>query len=470
MKKVKLLLLLFLPFALYAQSFEQFITSLNATAASGRQTSVDSFLAVNTSYPLVQNNTKAHFILTSSASLVNLAGDMNGWSSSKDKMTNVASTNLWYITALYEANARLEYKFVLNGSDWILDPRNPNNSAGGFGENSELAMPGYIKPWEIEKRTNTAKGTTKNYTLPSTNTGSTYTVVVYLPANYSTTKTYATAYFQDGTEYLDYANAVNIFDNLIDSGLIEPMIAVFVKPNNRNEEYAFTLKDKYTDFFVKELVPWVDNQWATAKDSSRRAVIGASYGGNISMYIALKHPEIFYKVGQHSGAWQPESYRVLNMFQAQAKPDLAVASVWGTYEGLGTLWKGVENDCKNEGFTKTYFKEHPQGHAWGFWKATLDDILIHLFSAKTTGYICWEYNYGPHYTVYPNPSANFVQLAGNNTTSITRIELTDPLGRVTELPLNASNQVDVKDYASGMYMLTIYTAQSTETHRLVIGR
>ena len=53
----------------------------------------------------------------------------------------------FYKELSFESTARLDYKFVV-GSSWILDPRNPNKVKGGFGDNSELAMPQFVQPSE----------------------------------------------------------------------------------------------------------------------------------------------------------------------------------------------------------------------------------------------------------------------------------------------------------------------------------
>ncbi|MDZ7623881.1 MAG: hypothetical protein U5J96_05460 [Ignavibacteriaceae bacterium] len=64
----------------------------------------------------------------------------------------------------------------LNGSNWILDPENPNTCQGGFGPNSELSMPLYVQPWEINYNPNIAHGTVVAKTIFSTNVGTNYHV------------------------------------------------------------------------------------------------------------------------------------------------------------------------------------------------------------------------------------------------------------------------------------------------------
>ena len=55
-------------------------------------------------------------------------------------MTRIGGTDFFYYSKHFELNARLDYKFVADGS-WILDPENPHKVYGGYGPNSELAMP-----------------------------------------------------------------------------------------------------------------------------------------------------------------------------------------------------------------------------------------------------------------------------------------------------------------------------------------
>ena len=57
--------------------------------------------------------------------------------------------DLGYASRKFETDARLDCKFILNGSNWILDPRNPHQVTGGSGPNSELRMPAYVPSPEI---------------------------------------------------------------------------------------------------------------------------------------------------------------------------------------------------------------------------------------------------------------------------------------------------------------------------------
>lgn len=467
MKKVLIALALMAVVYGHAQSFTAWINHLSNAAVSLRQTKVDSFFAANNQYPLLEYDTVAHFILKGSYSSVFLAGDMNSWQPS-EALFNMGGTDLWFLTKTYPSHARLDYKFVAN-NNWILDPRNPNTVSGGFGPNSELAMPLYVQPWEIEDRAGILKGQVSTYNIPSAAVGASYQVQVYLPPNYNSSSSYPTAYFHDGQEYLSLGSARHVLDNLIDSNLIEPLIGVFVRPNNRNDEYAFALKDNYTQFFVSELVPWVDAQFATRQDSSKRATIGASFGGHISAWIVTHHPEVFGQHGQHSGAWWPNNYQVLNLIaQDIHQVQMPMAAVWGSFEGnLTNMWQLVSDTMQWYGYPNKYFQEYPEGHSWGLWRATLDEILIALFPAQSIGI---EENIGRSpfsVRVYPNPVSDRLFIETGESPCGLTYQVIDILGRVQIFGTLEGKSINTQTLLAGTYTLVLSNENGKQFFRFI---
>jgi enterochelin esterase-like enzyme len=458
---------LLIPKSGFGQSFHDFITDVTGTAPPLCQAKVDSFMQANTQFPLTEFDTLAHYVLTGNYNSVDLAGDINGWQTGMDALVNISNTNFWYVTHVYPNNARLDYKFVTNGSNWILDPNNPNQVSGGYGPNSELAMPQYVQPWEIEDYPNVPNGTIISTLLYSSGLDKNYQIKVYLPPNYDSTQSYPVAYFHDGLEYISLASADNILDNLIDSNLIEPLIGVFVKPNDRGEEYAFSQRYIYRDFFVDDLVPWVDSNWATRPDSSNRATIGASFGANISAIIAYTRPDVFYKTGQHSGAWWPNGFEVLNLPGFQTYPNIPMASVWGAYEGgLTDLWRILEDSMTYYGAQNKYFKEYPEGHSWGLWRATLDEMLIELFPYQSFGI---QENYADSgIRVYPNPATEFLTVE-EVWLEIPQYEIYDMLGRVVKAGVLRDSKISVTCLKAGLYTLRLTNRSRSAIARFVVN-
>ena len=456
-----------------AQTFRNFINRVNSIPEeAGKAVVVDSFMDAAEEFPFIEADT-ATFIYRGLVSSVSVPGDFNGWSTSQDRMVKLDNTNFWYVSKTFEANARLDYKIVRNGNTWILDPLNPNIIVSGFGPNSELAMPDYEQPWEIKSR-DVPKGTLEVITLSSSHTGTTYQIGVYLPPSYAQmlSKRYPVAYFQDGLEYLDLAEGVNILNNLIDSSLCRETIAVFVVPDERGAEYAFDLRNQYRQFFVQELVPHIDSGYRTIAEASERAVIGPSFGGNISALIAYQHPDVFGNCGIQSGAFWPNNNEAFNLITGGPVQPIRFASIWGSYEGsITTNMRNFRDILIFDGYDLLW-DELPEGHSWGLWRATTDAFLEFFFPTSTTA---TDHSSNPEIaiSVYPNPFQNTVQIIGfENQQSMTEIAVYDLHGRLIhqsqEITMNDNDAVlNLEKLAPGVYFLSLRGAELSRTVSLI---
>jgi enterochelin esterase family protein len=409
MKKIFFTIIFILSSSTFSQSqFQQFISYVNLLGDPvAKQTAVDSFMtfARTQGIPFIEDST-ANFIYLGNPNSVSVPGDFNGWSATSWPMTKLSQTNFWYRSENFELDARLDYKFVLNGSNWILDPENPHTCQGGFGPNSELSMPLYVQPWEINYNPNIAHGTVLTKVIFSTNVGTNYQLNIYLPPGYDSlaSTTYPTVYFQDGSEYISLGKAVNVIDNLLDSSKIQPVIAVFIKPNNRNEEYAGSLRNQYRLFFVNELVPYIDANYKTKINPHQRLVLGDSFGGNISALISYNHPEVFGLCGLHSAAFWPNGYEAYNLIVNGPVKDIKWSSIWGTYESLYTNMRDFRDYLLSANYELDWL-ERPEGHSWGLWRATIDKMLMYFFPDNSSDVIAEDFTPKDFilYQNYPNP-------------------------------------------------------------------
>ncbi|RMG68569.1 MAG: T9SS C-terminal target domain-containing protein [Calditrichaeota bacterium] len=365
------------------QDFQAFLNRVNSLPPDQRGAVVDSFMATVPAFPFIEGDSLVHFIYRGAATSVSVPGDFNGWNASAWPMTNLFGTNFWYRTTTFEDDARLDYKFVLNGNNWILDPRNPHQVLGGFGPNSELRMPEYVPPPEVNFQPGIPHGTFKDTVFFSTHLGNSRLVRVYLPPGYATTtRRYPVLLVHDGLDYINLAAANNILDYLIFHQRIEPIMAVFVPPVNRNQEYAGSLMGAFTSFIVQELMPWVDGRFRTETDPDRRAVMGASNGGNISLWLALTHPEVFGNVAAQSSNVIAS---VSSGFQNKPQLDLRIYLDLGTYDipVLIPLVRNLVGILQSKNYALRYQEFH-EGHSWGNWRAHIDDALEFFFPALPT--------------------------------------------------------------------------------------
>lgn len=392
---------------IFGAQFRNFLNRVNSAPVAQRPAIVDSFMNTVPAFPFIEGENVVYYIYRGSGNSVFVPGDANGWDQYAFPMTKVQGTNFWYRQEVFEADARLDYKFVLNGSAWILDPLNPRQVWGGFGPNSELAMPAYADPPEIAYYPNIPHGTLHDTTAYSAALNNSRLVRVYTPPSYETSPadSFPVVLFHDGLEYISLAYANNVLDYLIAEQRIQPLIGVFVPPVNRDDEYAFNQTGQFSAFIIDELMPAIDARYRTRRDPASRAMVGISFGGLISTQICYSHPEDFGLCGPYSPAYWPKDKEVYNTLAAGPPKDLVFYVDWGTYEVDVMLdGRALRDILPAKGYEMAWNEWH-EGHSWGSWRAHLDIGLEYFFPGPALGVepdapLALEFNLEQN---YPNP-------------------------------------------------------------------
>jgi len=93
-------------------------------------------------------------------------------------------------------------------------------------------------------------------------------------------------------------------DRLIRTKKIEEMIVVmpdcFTKYGG-SQYVNSAATGKHEDYLIKEIVPYIDKNFRTIPKSGARCIIGKSSGGYGSMWLAMRHPDVFGLMATHSG-------------------------------------------------------------------------------------------------------------------------------------------------------------------------
>ena len=448
--------------SLNGQSFMDFVSNVQGQGDPAiQQMLVDQYMDTVSSVPVIEGTQTVIFLYQGSASTVDLAGDFNFWNPNW-ALIKIGETDLWYYQTTFETNARMDYKIVRNGNEWLLDPLNPLTIPGGFGANSELRMPDYEFPEEILYREDIEHGELLLSSIASSELNATHQLQIYLPPSYEivTNRSYPVVYFHDGTDYVNFASAVNVLDNSIADGLLSEVIAVFVRPNDRNEEYAFSKRNAYRQFFVNELVPYIGATYRTVPEATHRALIGDSFGGNISAYIAYEYPDVFGNCGLQSGAFWPNDYEVSDLLVDGPTKEIRFASFWGTYEGdLTSNMNFVANQLLLKGYDITA-GSFPEGHSWGLWRATLDDILIYFFPPGLTNTTTQGLEEASRSELFPNPSTGWssLQIKGTSPDADYSLALIGIDGRLHWQAVVTTGQQDIQwpqSVPTGWYLVQI---------------
>jgi enterochelin esterase-like enzyme len=353
------------------------------------------------SLPLVYGD-HAIFLYHGPAQHVSLVGDWTYWQPATH-LQRIEHTDLFYIILQFPVDARLQYKFIVDGA-WVNDPGNDRVQAEGFGLNTEFMMPLYADNSHSVEHPNAPGGTIirtmfQGHSLEHEREG-----FLYLPAavidritqrdtidvgsTIDTGSTIATGadaqlnevslvLVHDGAEALHLGKFATILDNLHAAGSIQSTAAVFLSPGNRNEEYASS--DAYIDFCAHEVLPQARKIFAEhgvriSEQPHRIAVCGASLGGLLATKTGLRHSSCFGTVlAQSPSYWwnKGEIFRSEYLMNAE---HIRFVVQTGTICDAKDLASLMVQRLRALGADVSYF-EYAQGHTWGNWRSTFADAL-----------------------------------------------------------------------------------------------
>jgi enterochelin esterase-like enzyme len=327
----------------------------------------------------------AHFVYSDpQARNVAVTGEFTQWALKPLVMSRLPGSGIFHLSHEFPQPTRVEYKLVVDGK-WIEDPLCVNQVDNGVGgRNSYFVVGDFKEPPELVVRRGVPKGRIEEFDFKSELLGNLRRVYVYLPANYNrdSKQRFPTLYVHDGGEYLSRAKLAVVLDNLAHSGAIPRLIAVMVDPVDRNHEYR--ADEDYASFVERELMARIDRDYRTVADRASRAVMGASLGGLISVYLGLSRPHLFSMVGGQSSALMIETDRIDALADKLTEP-LAFYFDVGEYEpafipGHQRLVPMLESKgCR------CFFQVVPGGHNWTSWQMHLKDLLTFLWPTGEPG-------------------------------------------------------------------------------------
>lgn len=358
-----------------------------------------------------------------SASSVAWAGDHTGWSPTGYTGTNAFGLGVWMRRASFPADARIDYKVVLNGSNWVLDPANPFQQWSGFGPNTELRMPAYAAAPELTLRPGVARGAfSPNVRFSSAALGYDVQYRVWTPAGYTPASTsLPTLYVTDGHEFSDdrLGTMLVVLDNGIADGSIRPLVVVFVDPRNPSNTSTNRRQtelvppggagsvcnpcrgDAFLTALASEVVPAIEAAYRVSASPNDRGILGTSLGGIFAAYAGSARPDVFRRIGILSPAFW--AYPAIYDAYRRAPQGQTLFLAQGTI-GDGDGGETLAPILQQNGYPATY-QTRNQGHSWGQWRGLLPGLLRTLYGASTTGALP-DARPTPALTahVYPNPA------------------------------------------------------------------
>lgn len=258
--------------------------------------------------------------------------------------------------------------------------------------------------WVFSQKESTAQANVKiiseNFAVPQLKTNR--RIWICLPKDYTTTaKRYPVLYLQDGQNLFDdetsYAGEWQIDESLNkiydDTGKSAIIIGIDNGGDKRmdelspfkNDKYGGGKGDDYINFIIQTLKPFVDKNYRTKASKKYTMIGGSSLGALISVYGAVKHPEVFSKVLAFSPAFWFNSKAMETMFR-YSRSDLRTQRYYfiqGKHEDEGmdkeTL-KIIQNLKEKKVRPKNiFFREDEDGkHNEMYWRREFPDAFLWL--------------------------------------------------------------------------------------------
>ncbi len=299
---------------------------------------------------------------------------------------------MWQVTMPDFAPQIYAYNYVVDGI-YTLDPANPWITPNLLSRSNLLLVPGTpARPWE---QTDVPHGNVVRHYYHSAVVGDDRDYYVYTPPGYNArahTK-YPVLYLlhgfsDDASAWTAVGRANFIFDNLLATGSIKPMIVVMTlgygdlgivhppaglgdKPL-RQRSFA-----KYEQSLLTEVMPRIAHDYRIRTGPKNTAIAGLSMGGAETLLVGVRHPELFGYVAAMSPGRGDFEDPAQNL-QWTAKRELLWLSCGEDDPVVGENVRKLYAFLKQQNVAAT-LRWTPGRHTWEVWRDNLLTIAPLLF-------------------------------------------------------------------------------------------
>lgn len=131
---------------------------------------------------------------------------------------------------------------------------------------------------------------------------------VALPPGYASSESgrYPVLYFLhglfEGARSWGDRGGKDVLDDLLSRGQVGEFLVVL--PDGGKSFYINSMdgRDRYEDFFIRELVPAIDQKYRTIPSPAARGISGTSMGGYGALHLSMHNSKIFGSASAHSAA------------------------------------------------------------------------------------------------------------------------------------------------------------------------
>jgi predicted alpha/beta superfamily hydrolase len=349
------------------ERLDELVAALPGAAPDDRQPLVDDFVRTVTygdhGFPIVCDGSLAVVHLASPGESLSLAGDFNDWVPGEHPLQEPVPDLGFYVAVIDVAAPAGLYKLVRDETEFFADPLARRFGWDQFGEYSQIdPMPdrGHHERWPAFDE--------------SVGALQPRTVTAWLPVGaFDEADPLPVLYMHDGQNLFSpdaFFGGWRVSETLeaaIADGTLPPLVVVGIDNTSaRFEEYTPVTDvldgmrvggraDEYADFLVQGVKPFAEARYPVSQEPSRVGTMGSSLGGLISLYLGLRHPDVFGQVASMSGtiAWGTfgaSNPTIIELYQGDAPLGLRLYVDSGGGQGTGCPDGGSDNYCGNVAF------------------------------------------------------------------------------------------------------------------------
>ncbi|UOQ50993.1 alpha/beta hydrolase-fold protein [Hymenobacter cellulosivorans] len=439
---------------------------------------------------------------TPASATLYVAGSFNSWNPGNAAHALTKNADGSYQITLPQATGTMEYKFT-RGAWSSVETNAANGSVPNrtytFGS-GPATVTHTVLNWEDLAGGSSCQSSAlspnvrvmaTNFAIPQL--GRTRRVWLYLPNDYAsnTTKRYPVLYMHDGQNVFDNCTSFSgewgvdeTLSQLQQQGLDATGSIVVAVDNDgaqrlneyspwNNPQYGGGQGDQYVDFLVQTLKPYIDSNYRTLTGREYTSIAGSSMGGLISVYAALKYPNVYSKVGVFSPAfWFAEQSLFQYVQQHPANPATRFYFVSGAQESqtMVPLIQQMHDALRSGGVpaANLSFNARPDGqHAEWFWKREFSAAYQWLLAPATVT-AAKNPQAALAFSVYPVPAKDAVTVQLPETVKEARLEVLDSTGQVVlKSKVRAGQRVEVSKLGKGAYFMRLSSGKQSGSQTLL---
>jgi enterochelin esterase-like enzyme len=301
-----------------------------------------------------------------------LIDDLHGWEDNPQKLKRL-DNGLWGIAFDLPRDAYLEYAFYDPKTETRFpDPLNPNSVYNGLGNDNHFFYMPRAAPTPLSMtRKGVPHGKVTHHRVETwmlADDGERDIYFYHPPVR----EPVPLLVVYDGVDYLERAKLNVIVDNLIAEKRIRPIAMAFLQNggDHRGVEYACSdATIAWLDHIVMPLARKKLNLMDLKENPGAYGVLGASFGGLMSVYTGLRMPEIFGKVLAQSAVFEFEcrDFAAVELIRHRHSRNIKIWMDVGRMEWLLEDNRRMQPILKEHGYNVTYCEVN-SGHNYTSWR------------------------------------------------------------------------------------------------------